>query len=75
MIRSWSSKSSSLSPARLKKPRGCTPKGSAPHHVAVMALLDLAAEYLQAKSRTEDFKREVDRKSSELMALLETEPK
>lgn len=65
----------SLVEQKIKEAQTRTPKGSAPHHVAVVALLDLAAEYLQAKSRTEDFKREVDRKSSELMSWIETELK
>jgi cell division protein ZapA (FtsZ GTPase activity inhibitor) len=50
-------------------------KGAAPHQVTLLALMDLAAEYIQAKSRTEDFKREVDAKSAQLMSWIETELK
>jgi hypothetical protein len=46
-------------------------KGSAPHHIAVIALLDLAAEYLQAKSRTEELLRDFDAKSGELKRLID----
>lgn len=60
---------------KVKEAQARVPKGSAPHHITLVALLDLAAEYLQAKSRTEVFKDEVDRKSTELMSWIETELK
>jgi hypothetical protein len=60
---------------KVKEAQARVPKGSAPHHIALVALLDLAAEYLQAKSRTEEFKLEVDRKSADLMNWIETELK
>jgi hypothetical protein len=50
-------------------------KGAAPHHVTLLALMDLAAEYLQAKDRTADFKKQVDAKSARLMDWIETELK
>lgn len=46
------------------------PKGAAPHHVALVALLDLAAEYVQARSRTEAFKQDLEKKAAELEAGL-----
>jgi cell division protein ZapA (FtsZ GTPase activity inhibitor) len=60
---------------KVKDAQARVPKGSAPHHVALVALLDLSAEYLQAKSRTEKFKDEIDLKSSELAAWIEKELK
>jgi cell division protein ZapA (FtsZ GTPase activity inhibitor) len=56
---------------KVKEAEARAPVAAAPHHVAVIALLDLAAEYLQAKARTEDFKREVDLKSAALVAWAE----
>ena len=61
--------------AKVREAQTRSPEGSAPHHVALVALLDLAAEYIQAKSRTDDFKREIDRKSTELRTWIETELK
>jgi len=46
-----------------------------PHHVALLALLDLAEEYLQAKKRASDHQKRVEEKSSHLISLLETELK
>jgi cell division protein ZapA (FtsZ GTPase activity inhibitor) len=48
-------------------------RGAPPHQTAVLALLDLAEEYIQAKKRTLDFKQQLDEKSSELLSLVETE--
>ncbi len=48
-------------------------KGAAPHQIALLALLDLAEEYLQAKARTQDFKTRVDEKTNQLLGFLETE--
>jgi cell division protein ZapA (FtsZ GTPase activity inhibitor) len=48
-------------------------KGLAPHQVALLALLDLAEEYISAKQRTSAFKREMNERSDSLMRLLETE--
>lgn len=60
---------------KVKEAQARVPKGSAPHQIALVALLDLSAEYLKAKLRTEDFKHEVDRKCDELMNWIETELK
>jgi cell division protein ZapA (FtsZ GTPase activity inhibitor) len=48
-------------------------RGAAPHQIALVALLDLAEEYIKAKKRTLDFKRQLDDKSSKLLNLVETE--
>ena len=48
-------------------------KGAAPHQIALLALLDLAEEYIKAKKRTLDFKQQLDDKSSKLLSLVEAE--
>ena len=48
-------------------------RGAAPHQVALLALLDLAEEYVKAKKRTLDFKQQLDDKSSKLLSLVEAE--
>jgi cell division protein ZapA (FtsZ GTPase activity inhibitor) len=48
-------------------------KSPAPHHVALLALLDLAEEYVKAKRRAADHRQQVDDKSRELLGLLEAE--
>lgn len=42
-----------------------------PHQVALLALLDLAEEYTKAKMRTEEYKRQVEFKSSKIFSLVE----
>ncbi len=48
-------------------------KAAAAHQVALIALLDLAEEYIRAKRRTADFKREMNSRSDSLMRILESE--
>jgi cell division protein ZapA (FtsZ GTPase activity inhibitor) len=48
-------------------------KGSASHQVALLALLDLAADYVQAKRRTTEYKREMNSRSDSLMRILDSE--
>jgi cell division protein ZapA (FtsZ GTPase activity inhibitor) len=48
-------------------------RGSAPHQVALVALLDLAEEYLKAKKRTLEYKRQLDDKTEKLLGLVEAE--
>jgi cell division protein ZapA (FtsZ GTPase activity inhibitor) len=48
-------------------------RGTAPHQIALLALLDLAEEYVKAKRRTLDFKQQVDDKSNQLLNLIEAE--
>ena len=50
-------------------------KTGAPHHVALLALLDLAEEYVQAKKRAGFHKKDLDDKSRELVGLIEAELK
>ena len=50
-------------------------KSPAPHQVVLIALLDLAEEYVKAKRKTLDFKREMNEKSSHLLSLLDPESK
>lgn len=45
----------------------------APHHVALLALLSLAEEYLLAKKRSLEHYAQIEKKSEELFSLLETE--
>ncbi|MGK5090032.1 cell division protein ZapA [Bdellovibrionota bacterium FG-2] len=42
-----------------------------PHHIAVLALVDLAEEYVKSKQRTVEFKQQVEEKISRLSVLLE----
>lgn len=44
-----------------------------PHHVALLALLDLAQDYVQAKNKTTDHLRKVDQRTQELLNLVEAE--
>jgi len=48
---------------------------TAPHQVILLALFDLAEEYLKAKKRTGDYKRKLDEKASALVSLIENELK
>lgn len=50
-------------------------RGAAPHQIALLALLDLAEEYVKAKKRTMDFKQQVDDQSNHLLSLVEAELK
>lgn len=43
------------------------------HQVTVLAILELAKDYLEAKDRTEDFKSRVSQRSEVLLRLLEGE--
>ena len=45
-------------------------EGSAPHHVALLALLTLAEEYLAAKDRVTGHQKEFRDKTGELFELL-----
>lgn len=45
----------------------------APHQVALLALLDLAEEYVKAKHRTAAFKHEMNSRSDSLMRILDSE--
>lgn len=44
-----------------------------PHHVALLALLSLAEEHVQAKRRFSEHQRTMDEKSHQLMSLIEAE--
>ncbi|MBI2712225.1 MAG: cell division protein ZapA [Bdellovibrio sp.] len=48
-------------------------KNAPPHQVALLALLDLAEEYVAAKKRTQDYQTEMHEKSDELRRLIEAE--
>jgi cell division protein ZapA (FtsZ GTPase activity inhibitor) len=48
---------------------------TAPHQVALLALLDLAEEHLLMKEKTESFRRAMSEKSDRLIHLLEAELK
>ena len=48
-------------------------RGAAPHIVSLLALMDIAEEYINAKHRTSAFKREMNDRSDSLMRLLDSE--
>ena len=50
-------------------------RGAAPHQIALMALLDLAEEYVRAKTRTIDFKQQVENQTTQLLGLVEADLK
>lgn len=50
-------------------------KGAASHQIVLLALLDVAEEYVRAKRRTIDLQGQMERKASQLLSLLETELK
>jgi hypothetical protein len=50
-------------------------KSPAPHHVALLALLDLGSEYAHAKKRAGEHRRAIDEKSQELLGMIEAELK
>lgn len=52
-----------------KRVRGTVP----PHHVAMIALLEMAEEYVQAKHRALNYRSQVDEKTRELSHLIEAE--
>jgi cell division protein ZapA (FtsZ GTPase activity inhibitor) len=45
---------------------------SAAHQVILLALLDLAAEYVKAKRKTQDFQRQMNDKAEKLLSILES---
>lgn len=57
---------------KVKEAQARGPKAAAPHHVALIALLEIAAEYLQARSRVEDYQRELEGKVAELKTELQS---
>lgn len=46
---------------------------AASHHVALLALLDLAEEYVRAKQRAGEHQKQMQDKSSQLLRLIEAE--
>lgn len=48
-------------------------KSGIPHHVALLAILDLAEEHVQAKRRVAAHQKVVEEKSRELKSLIEAE--
>ena len=48
-------------------------KTAPPHQVTLLALMDLAAEYIQAKERTREFKEQIDEKSVAIQKWIDTE--
>ncbi|MCM2323395.1 MAG: cell division protein ZapA [Oligoflexia bacterium] len=58
--------------AKIHKAEKRAPKGlTSPHQVALLALLELAEEYIEAKRKTAAFKGEVEERSSRLLNLIE----
>ena len=58
---------------RLRDAESRSKPSTAPHQVAVLALLDLAEEFLRMKEKTELFKKKMSEKSDRLISLLEAE--
>lgn len=50
-------------------------KGNVPHQVALVALLDLAEEYIQAKKRTIEYQQQLEGYTQNLVDLVEAELK
>ena len=48
-------------------------QGSPPHHVALLALLDLAEEMIKIRKKSFDFRSQLDEKSSKLLSLVEAD--
>jgi cell division protein ZapA (FtsZ GTPase activity inhibitor) len=48
-------------------------KSNIPHHVALLALMDLAEEYLAAKKRTLAYKQDLSQKAQEIISSLDVE--
>lgn len=48
-------------------------KKAAPHYVTLLALMDLAAEYLQAKKKTTEYKKQITEKTQKLARLMESD--
>lgn len=65
-----------LASERLKIARQRSGKGAvAPHHVALLALLDMAEEYVRARKRSGEYRKAVLEKSERLKSLIESELK
>ena len=50
-------------------------RAGAPHQVALLALLDLAEEYVRAKDRATEHRDELIRRSEKLLSIVEEELK
>ena len=50
-------------------------KAGAPHYVALAALFDVAAEYVQAKRRATGHQKSMNEKSRQLLTLIDAELK
>lgn len=48
-------------------------KGAPAHQIALLALLDLAEEYVSAKKKTQNYKDQMTEKSNQLLNLIEAE--
>ncbi|MBN21384.1 MAG: hypothetical protein CL678_08870 [Bdellovibrionaceae bacterium] len=48
-------------------------KGKTPHHIAVLALLDLAEEYIRAKKKVSEHRDQLNEKTAELLTWVEKE--
>ena len=63
-----------LALVQLKIKEAQTRNSKAPsHQVLLVALLDLAEEYLKAQRRTVEYKKTLDERASQLITLIETE--
>lgn len=61
--------------SKLKAAEKRAPRTIAPHQLTLLALLDLAEDYLSAKDKTQSFKKKVDERSTELLNLIEAQLK
>ena len=62
-----------LASSKLKEAEERSKGGTAAHQITLLALLDLAEAYVQAKKRAEEHQGLVEAKSSELQSLIEAE--
>lgn len=59
--------------SKLNEVEGRMKKNSASHTVALLALLDIAEEYVQSKRRVVEYRDSVNEKSKQLNELIEAE--
>ncbi len=56
---------------KLQIAEGRAGKNPTPHQVTLLALLDLAEDYVKAKKRTSDFKKKIHEKSEAIATLFD----
>ena len=62
-----------LASSKLKEAEGRAKTGTAAHQITLLALLDLAEAYVQAKKKAEEHQIQIESKSNELLGLIDAE--